>query len=132
MSQQEGERRKKRGSEKERVLGVGRQEGLLALTGAQLALPLVLCWGNQLEKTVFSESSRIGGFNLWDGKGKAGGSRKNSQDPVPAARAQSRQTLKELVGEEGPKQLGVNSSYDLLLQCLGTSPQWWLWCDPSL
>lgn len=60
------------------------------------------------------------------------GSRKNSQDPLSAARAQSRQTLKEPVRGEGAKQLGVNSSYDLLLQCLGTSPQRWLWCDPSL
>lgn len=70
MRQREG-KRKKRGSEKvrwrESVLGRGSQEGLLALNGALLALQLVLCWGNQLEKTVFSKSSRIGGFSLWDG-----------------------------------------------------------------
>ena len=70
MRRREGKRRKT-GSEKERwrqsVLGGGSQEGLLALTGALLALPMVLCWGNQLEKTVFSKSSRIGRFSLWDG-----------------------------------------------------------------
>lgn len=70
MCQREG-KRKKRGPEKERwresVLGGGSQEGLLALTGALLALSMVLCWRNQLEKTVFSKSSRIGGLSLWDG-----------------------------------------------------------------
>lgn len=40
--------------------------------------------------------------------------------------------MKELVGGEGAKLLGVSSSYDLLLQSLGTSPLWWLQWDPSL
>lgn len=40
--------------------------------------------------------------------------------------------MKELVGGEGAELLGVSSSYDLLLQSLGTSPPWWLQWDPSL
>ena len=64
--------------------------------------------------------------------GKSRWVQKEFPGPSPCCRAQSRQTLKELVGGEGAKLLGVSSSYDLLLQSLGTSPPWWLQWDPSL